>query len=46
MTSVGFTNLPSEWWHYDYGNANWAYYKKESPIYSGVFTEKDLNIKK
>ena len=26
MTSVGFTNYPKEWWHYDYGNQNWAYF--------------------
>jgi zinc D-Ala-D-Ala dipeptidase len=24
MTSVGFTNFPTEWWHYDYGNQFWA----------------------
>ena len=29
MTKVGFTNLPSECWHYDYGNNNWALIKKE-----------------
>jgi len=29
MTNAGFTNLPSEWWHYDYGNQLWAYYKKQ-----------------
>lgn len=25
MTSVGFTNYTDEWWHYDYGNQNWAW---------------------
>ncbi|WP_231517026.1 M15 family metallopeptidase [Marinobacterium lacunae] len=25
MTKSGFTNLPSEWWHYDFGNQLWAY---------------------
>lgn len=25
MCDVGFTNLPSEWWHYDFGNQLWAY---------------------
>ncbi|QIL50998.1 M15 family metallopeptidase [Weissella coleopterorum] len=25
MTSVGFTNLSNEWWHFDYGNQNWAH---------------------
>ncbi|WLD93918.1 M15 family metallopeptidase [Alkalihalobacillus sp. AL-G] len=24
MTSVGFTNYPEEWWHFDYGNQWWA----------------------
>ncbi|WP_432696549.1 M15 family metallopeptidase [Marinobacterium sp. YM272] len=26
MTGAGFTNLPSEWWHYDYGDQLWAWY--------------------
>ncbi len=26
MTAAGFTNLPSEWWHYDFGNQLWAWY--------------------
>lgn len=26
MTSAGFTNIPSEWWHYDFGNWVWAWY--------------------
>lgn len=25
MTSVGFTNYPDEWWHYDFGNQNWVW---------------------
>ncbi|MHA8111437.1 M15 family metallopeptidase [Lactobacillaceae bacterium Melli_B4] len=25
MTAVGFTNYTNEWWHYDYGNQNWAW---------------------
>lgn len=25
MTNVGFTNYPREWWHFDYGNQNWAW---------------------
>jgi len=24
MTSVGFSNYPYEWWHFDYGNQFWA----------------------
>lgn len=42
MTSVGFTNLPSEWWHYDYGDRFWAYYNKKPAIYRGVFTKEEL----
>lgn len=45
MTSVGFTNLPSEWWHYDYGDRFWAYYKRQSSIYRGVFTKEEINEK-
>lgn len=26
MTAAGFTNLLSEWWHYDFDNQNWAYF--------------------
>ena len=26
MTAQGFTNLPSEWWHFDFGDQLWAYY--------------------
>lgn len=26
MLAQGFTNLPSEWWHYDFGNQLWARY--------------------
>lgn len=25
MTSAGFTNYTDEWWHFDYGNQNWAW---------------------
>lgn len=24
MEKAGFTNYPEEWWHFDYGNQNWA----------------------
>ncbi len=36
MTKVGFTNLPTEWWHFDYGNKNWAFYTGNKPIYKGI----------
>ena len=36
MIESGFTNLPSEVWHYDYGNRSWGYYSKKPAIYKGV----------
>lgn len=36
MISAGFTNLPSEWWHYDYGTKFWGYFKGEDALYTGV----------
>lgn len=26
MLQTGFTNLPTEWWHFDFGNQNWAFF--------------------
>ncbi len=43
MTGAGFTNLPSEWWHFDYGDRFWAYYEKKPAIYRGVFTEEEID---
>lgn len=37
MISVGFTNLPSEWWHYDYGNCFWGFYKNKESFYAGIY---------
>lgn len=45
MTEAGFTNLPSEWWHYDYGDAFWGYYTQSPTRYAGAFTEEDLQIR-
>mgnify|MGYP003298106664 CR=1 FL=1 len=36
MLEVGFTNLPSEWWHYDFGDKFWAYFTGNEPLYSGI----------
>lgn len=36
MTSVGFTNLPSEWWHFDFGNQLWAWYSGTTHAIYGV----------
>ena len=41
MTKAGFSNLPSEWWHYDYGNRFWAYYNNQPAIYRGVCTKEE-----
>jgi D-alanyl-D-alanine dipeptidase len=43
MTSVGFTNLPSEWWHFDYGDRFWGYYNQKPAIYRGVFTKEEMD---
>lgn len=29
MCDAGFSNLPSEWWHYSYGDQMWAWYRDE-----------------
>lgn len=36
MIKAGFTNLPSECWHFDYGDKAWAYYKKDKIKYIGI----------
>lgn len=37
MLKVGFTNVSTEWWHYDFGTKFWAYYKnKEFSLYPGI----------
>lgn len=36
MTDAGFTNLPSEWWHYDFGNQNWAYFSGQRDARFGL----------
>ncbi len=42
MMQAGFTNLPSEWWHYDYGNHFWAYYTRNNALYKGVLSESEV----
>ena len=42
MTAAGFTNLPSEWWHFDYGDRFWAYYNHTPALYSGAFTIEEV----
>ncbi|TXD96213.1 M15 family metallopeptidase [Psychrobacter frigidicola] len=36
MTQVGFSNLPTEWWHFDYGNPLWAYYNQQDNAIYGA----------
>ena len=36
MTQVGFTNLPTEWWHFDFGNALWALYSGQDKAIFGA----------
>lgn len=37
MADVGFTNLPTEWWHFDYGNQLWAHYSAANhAVYSAI----------
>lgn len=36
MVEAGFTNLPSEWWHYDYGTKFWGYFKGVNALYKGI----------
>ena len=45
MCSAGFTYLDSEWWHYDYGNREWARQMEVPAIYRGAFTLEELNEK-
>ena len=37
MMDAGFGNLPSEWWHYEYGDKNWADIQGKSALYKGIF---------
>lgn len=42
MHRAGFTNYPEEWWHFDFGNQNWALLTKAANAFYGpsspVFT--------
>lgn len=33
MEKSGFTNFPSEWWHYDFGDQFWGHMKVQHAIY-------------
>ena len=36
MVDAGFANLPSEWWHYSYGDQMWAWYRGEARAIFGA----------
>jgi D-alanyl-D-alanine dipeptidase len=37
MTSVGFAPFDGEWWHFSYGDREWAYfYKKKNALYGQI----------
>lgn len=42
MEKEGFTNLPSEWWHFDYGDRFWADFKEKPVQFGGVFTKEEI----
>lgn len=46
MSQAGFTNLPSEWWHYDFGDRFWAFYCQKPAMYKGAFTKEEMNGKR
>ncbi len=38
MIKTGFTNYPSEWWHYDYGDFFWAAEtKRKISLFGGIY---------
>lgn len=45
MISEGFTNLPTEWWHYDFGNKFWAFYKQQPAFYKSIFEISEGTVK-
>jgi D-alanyl-D-alanine dipeptidase len=45
MTEAGFTNLPTEWWHFDYGTCFWSFYTGKPSVYTGAFTEDEVTAK-
>ena len=42
MTKAGFVNLPSEWWHYSYGDVLWAVETNNGVKYRPVLIEEDI----
>ena len=42
MLNVGFTNYPSEWWHYDFGDLFWGATTQEDVRYPSVYSIDDV----
>nr|WP_249190190.1 M15 family metallopeptidase [Burkholderia sp. AU32357] len=42
LTRVGFTNYPSEWWHWSFGDRYWAVMQNESHAIYGPVDESML----
>lgn len=42
MKKAGFTNYPSEWWHYDYGDIFWGAMTGCPVKYSSVYTKEEI----
>lgn len=42
MIRAGFTNYPSEWWHYDFGDIFWAAATGKPVKYASVYTEEEM----
>ncbi|WP_269410362.1 M15 family metallopeptidase [Lentibacillus daqui] len=40
MENAGFTNFKNEWWHYDYGNQNWAFSTGSIAYYNRILDYK------
>lgn len=44
MTEAGFTNFPSEWWHYDFGDKFWAAMTDCEVKYPSVYAIEEMKI--
>ncbi len=42
MIKAGFTNYPSEWWHYDFGDIFWAAATGNPVKYPSVYTAEEM----
>lgn len=36
MENVGFINFPAEWWHWSYGDREWAYHNNQESFYGMI----------